>query len=157
MVCHPDRRGISQRFSVENVRCAQGDHHHMIAAGLYQVMTSKGAIATPPGDQLDQTIPMCARPLSDVLHHYVVPWLQAEWPLNWQMLVGRAAPLVVEIGFGNGLFLIRQAERNPDVNLVGIELSWGWVQHLARRLDEAGLTACPLDPWRGAGGLAAPL
>jgi tRNA (guanine-N7-)-methyltransferase len=112
----------------------------MIAAGLYQVMTSKRAIATPPGEPLDQTIPMCARPLSDVLHHYVVPWLQAEWPLNWQMLVDRAAPLVVEVGFGNGLFLIRQAEHNPDVNLVGIELSWGWVQHLARRLDEAGLT-----------------
>jgi tRNA (guanine-N7-)-methyltransferase len=83
---------------------------------------------------------MCARPLSDVLHHYVVPWLQAEWPLNWQARIGRMAPLVVEIGFGNGLFLMRQAERDPDVNLVGIELSWGWVQHLARRLDEAGLT-----------------
>jgi tRNA (guanine-N7-)-methyltransferase len=82
---------------------------------------------------------MCARPLSDVLHHYVVPWLQIEWPLNWQVVVGRTAPLVVEIGFGNGLFLIRQAELNSDVNLVGIELSWGWVQHLARRLDDAGL------------------
>jgi tRNA (guanine-N7-)-methyltransferase len=82
---------------------------------------------------------MCARPLSDVLHHYVVPWLQIAWPLDWQVLVGRTAPLVVEIGFGNGLFLIRQAERNSDVNLVGIELSWGWVQHLARRLDDAGL------------------
>jgi tRNA (guanine-N7-)-methyltransferase len=83
---------------------------------------------------------MCARPLSDILHHYVVPWLQADWPLNWQVLIGRTAPLMVEIGFGNGLFLLRQAECNPDVNLVGIELSWGWVQHLARRLDEAGLT-----------------
>jgi tRNA (guanine-N7-)-methyltransferase len=86
------------------------------------------------------TTAMCARPLSDVLHHYVVSWLHAEWPLNWQALVGRMAPLVVEIGFGNGLFLMRQAERSPDVNLVGIELSWGWVQHLAKRLDEAGLT-----------------
>jgi tRNA (guanine-N7-)-methyltransferase len=85
-------------------------------------------------------MPMCAQPLSDVLHHYVVPWLQADWPLDWQVLFDRTAPLVVEIGFGNGLFLIRQAECHPDVNLVGIELSWGWVQHLARRLDEAGLT-----------------
>jgi tRNA (guanine-N7-)-methyltransferase len=83
---------------------------------------------------------MRAQPLSDVLHHYVVPWLQADWPLDWQVRFGRSAPLVVEIGFGNGLFLIRQAECHSDVNLVGIELSWGWVQHLARRLDEAGLT-----------------
>jgi tRNA (guanine-N7-)-methyltransferase len=46
---------------------------------------------------------------------------------------------MVEIGFGNGLFLLRQAERNPEVNLIGIELSWGWVQHLAKRLNEARL------------------
>ena len=83
---------------------------------------------------------MCARPLGDVLHRYVVPWLQLEWPINWPGLFGRTAPLVVEIGFGNGLFLIEQAESDPDVNVLGIELSWGWVQHLARRLDEAGLT-----------------
>ena len=82
---------------------------------------------------------MCAQPLGDVLHHYVVPWLQADWPVNWPLLVGRMAPLVVEIGFGNGLFFLRQAERNPEVNLIGIELSWRWVHHLAKRLDAAGL------------------
>jgi tRNA (guanine-N7-)-methyltransferase len=79
-------------------------------------------------------------PLSDVLQRYVIEWLQADWPLNWASLFGRDAPLVVEIGFGNGLFLIQQAERYTDVNLLGIELSWGWVHHLARRLDEAGLS-----------------
>jgi tRNA (guanine-N7-)-methyltransferase len=84
-------------------------------------------------------MPMCAQPLSDVLHRYVIPWLQFDWPLNWLVLFERTAPLVVEIGFGNGLFLIEQAKRNPDANVVGIELSWGLVQHLARRLDEAGL------------------
>jgi tRNA (guanine-N7-)-methyltransferase len=82
---------------------------------------------------------MCPQPLSDVLHRYVVPWLQGAWPLNWQVLFGRTAPLVVEIGFGNGRFLIEQAERKLDANVIGIELAWGWVQHLARRLDEAGL------------------
>jgi tRNA (guanine-N7-)-methyltransferase len=82
---------------------------------------------------------MCARPLSDALHRYVIPWLQLDWPVNWQARFERTAPLVVEIGFGNGLFLIEQAERHPDANVVGIELSWGWVQHLAGRLDEAGL------------------
>jgi tRNA (guanine-N7-)-methyltransferase len=82
---------------------------------------------------------MCARPFSDVLHRYVVPWLQTEWPLNWQVLFGRTAPLAVEIGFGSGEFLIQWAERHPETNLVGIELSWGWVQHLTKRLDKAGL------------------
>lgn len=82
---------------------------------------------------------MCARPFSDVLHRYVVPWLQLDWPLDWQGLFNRTTPLVVEIGFGNGWFLIQQAERHPEANLVGIELSWGWVQHLAKRLDAVGL------------------
>jgi tRNA (guanine-N7-)-methyltransferase len=82
---------------------------------------------------------MRARPLSEALHRYVVPWLQRDWPIDWAALFARRAPLVVEIGFGNGLFLIEQARRNPDVNFVGIELSWGWVQHLAGRLDAAGL------------------
>jgi tRNA (guanine-N7-)-methyltransferase len=83
---------------------------------------------------------MSARPLGDALHHYLIPWLQLDWPLDWQQVVGRNAPLVVEIGFGNGQFLIRQAEHSPGVTVVGIELSWGWVRHLARRLDEAGLS-----------------
>jgi tRNA (guanine-N7-)-methyltransferase len=83
--------------------------------------------------------PMRAHPLSDVLHHYVIPWLQSDWPLNWRGIFERTAPLMVEIGFGNGQFLMELAKRNPDTNVVGIELSWGAVQHLARRLDDAGL------------------
>jgi tRNA (guanine-N7-)-methyltransferase len=82
---------------------------------------------------------MRARPLSEVLHHYVIPWLQSDWPVNWREIFERTAPLVVEIGFGNGLFLMEQARRNPDANVIGIELSWGWVQRLARRLDNVGL------------------
>jgi tRNA (guanine-N7-)-methyltransferase len=83
---------------------------------------------------------MCARPLADVLQRYVLPWEQLDWPLNWQDLFRRPAPLVVEVGFGNGAFLIDQAKRRPDANVVGIELSWGRVQRLARRLHDAGLT-----------------
>jgi len=79
------------------------------------------------------------RPLSAVLHHYVIPWLQAEWPLDWPKIFERTAPLVVEIGFGNGLFLIEQARHEPDANVIGIERSWPWVQHLARCLEQAGL------------------
>ncbi len=82
---------------------------------------------------------MYAQPLSETLHRFVVPWLQMDWPIAWAAHFEREAPLVVEIGFGNGLFLIEQARRNPEVNFVGIELSWGWVQHLAGRLDETDL------------------
>src|ERR1700752_522644 len=106
----------------------------MIATGLYPDDGLETEHRDIPGYQCHQIIPMHARPLSEVLHHYVVPWLQADWPLDWPLLVGRTAPLVVEIGFGNGLFLLGQAEHRPEVNLIGIELSWRWVQHLAKRL-----------------------
>jgi tRNA (guanine-N7-)-methyltransferase len=82
---------------------------------------------------------MSARPLSDALSHYLIPWLQREWPLDWPVAFGRTAPLVVDIGFGNGQFLIQLAAGHLNANLVGIELSWGWVQHLVGRLEEAGL------------------
>jgi tRNA (guanine-N7-)-methyltransferase len=82
---------------------------------------------------------MCARPLSETLYRYVVPWLQADWPIDWPTLCARQAPLLVEIGFGNGLFLTEQARHVPEANFVGIELSWARVQNLAERLDAAGL------------------
>jgi tRNA (guanine-N7-)-methyltransferase len=82
---------------------------------------------------------MCARPLSETLYRYVVPWLQVDWPIDWPTLFARQAPLLVEIGFGNGLFLTEQARHILEVNFVGIELSWARVQHLAERLDAAGL------------------
>jgi tRNA (guanine-N7-)-methyltransferase len=83
---------------------------------------------------------MCARPVSEVLPYYMVPWSEIEWPVRWSEYFQREAALNVEIGFGNGLFLLEQARRAPDVNFVGIELSWGCVQHLVARLDAAGLT-----------------
>jgi len=85
-------------------------------------------------------MPIGARPLSDALHRYVLRWLQKDWPINWQELFERPGPLLVEIGFGNGAFLIEQAQRCPDANVVGIELAWGRVQRLAGRLDDAALT-----------------
>ncbi len=42
---------------------------------------------------------------------------------------------MVEIGFGNGAFLIDLARRNPSANLVGIDRSWESVRRLCRRLD----------------------
>jgi tRNA (guanine-N7-)-methyltransferase len=43
------------------------------------------------------------------------------WPPNWDTLFGRPAPLVVEVGFGNGYFLADLALHHPGLNVVGIE------------------------------------
>ena len=52
---------------------------------------------------------------------------------------GRAAPLVLEIGFGNGDSLADMAAVNPEADYIGIEVHKPGVGHLLLRLGEAGL------------------
>lgn len=49
------------------------------------------------------------------------------------------APLVVEIGFGNGDALAKMAQADPDTNFVGIEVHEPGVGHLLRRINELEL------------------
>jgi len=52
----------------------------------------------------------------------------------------REAPLVVEIGFGNGQALVWMAANEPDKNFVGIEVHEPGVGRLLKSVDEAGLS-----------------
>jgi tRNA (guanine-N7-)-methyltransferase len=45
------------------------------------------------------------------------------WPTDWTALFGAARPLIVEIGFGYGTFLLHLARNNPDANVIGIEVA----------------------------------
>jgi tRNA (guanine-N7-)-methyltransferase len=53
---------------------------------------------------------------------------------------GRAAPTVLEIGFGMGETTAAIAQARPDVNFLGVEVFVAGIGALARRIDEAGLT-----------------
>ena len=64
-------------------------------------------------------------------------WQHVERPVDWARRFGRQAPLVVEIGFGNGEFLVRQAQAHPECNFVGLELEWASVQRGLRRIAQA--------------------
>jgi len=77
------------------------------------------------------------RPLSASLQEYVLEWAQAPWPIDWAVAFGRRAPLALEIGFGNGAFLVEQATARPERDHLGIELSWTAATHLFRRLGQA--------------------
>ena len=66
-------------------------------------------------------------------------WQHAERPIDWPQLFGRHAPLEVEIGFGNGEFLVRQAQQAPDRNFVGLELEWASVQRGLRKIAQANV------------------
>ena len=50
-----------------------------------------------------------------------------------------AAPVVLEIGFGNGDFLVHLAESHPDWWLVGVEIYLPGVAKAVGRLDDAGV------------------
>src|SRR3990172_6001527 len=45
------------------------------------------------------------------------------WPADWPALFGAARPLILEIGFGNGHFLIHLGRQHPDASVNGVEIS----------------------------------
>ena len=49
--------------------------------------------------------------------------LTLDWPLRQERLFPRVQPLIVEIGFGNGDYLIQLARTQPDCNILGFEIS----------------------------------
>lgn len=61
------------------------------------------------------------------------------WPAPWEELFDRRAPLWMEVGFGNGEFLLALAALHPDVNVVGVEISGPSLQKGARKVARAGL------------------
>lgn len=67
-------------------------------------------------------------------------WQQISRPADWAEIFGREARLEIEIGFGNGEFLVQRAQAQPLTNFVGMELEWASVQRALRRLAQIGLT-----------------
>ena len=64
-------------------------------------------------------------------------WQRGARPIDWVQQFGRQAPVEVEIGFGNGEFLVREAQEHPERNFVGIEQEWASVQRALRRIAQA--------------------
>jgi tRNA (guanine-N7-)-methyltransferase len=54
--------------------------------------------------------------------------------------VAHPLPLVVEIGFGRGEFLLELAQRAPEQAFVGVEVSYKRALKMARRLAKLGIT-----------------
>jgi tRNA (guanine-N7-)-methyltransferase len=69
----------------------------------------------------------------------VVPGRELRGPDDWPRLFGRAAPLVVEIGFGKDTFLLERAARDPDTDHVGVERDPHRVQAFLQRAADRGL------------------
>jgi tRNA (guanine-N7-)-methyltransferase len=64
----------------------------------------------------------------------------ADEPLVMDALFPRAAPIVLEIGFGMGDSLFEMAESDPERNYIGVEVHRPGVGHLLHRAAAAKLT-----------------
>ncbi|MGR9086373.1 MAG: tRNA (guanosine(46)-N7)-methyltransferase TrmB [Gammaproteobacteria bacterium] len=65
--------------------------------------------------------------------------LDPESSQDYARVFGRHAPLVFEIGFGNGDSLVQMAAENPEINYIGIEVHRPGVGHLMMKLAASGL------------------
>ena len=58
---------------------------------------------------------------------------------NWKKIFGNENPLHVELGTGKGDFICAMAEKNPQINFVGLEMEAEVVLKAARKIDEKNL------------------
>lgn len=70
-------------------------------------------------------------------------WTTTGWrgtDFDWDRVFGRIAPRVVDLGCGNGRYLIGSALARPTHDHLGIDLVQVAVDHAARRANRRGLT-----------------
>ncbi len=80
------------------------------------------------------------RLLSSSLTDHALEWRELPWPLPWETIFGRKAPLALEIGFGNGAFMEEQCLAHPERDHIAVEVSWTAATHLFRRAHRNGIT-----------------
>jgi tRNA (guanine-N7-)-methyltransferase len=61
-------------------------------------------------------------------------------PIRFRALFGRTAPVVLEIGFGNGDTLVQQAAEDPALDFLGIEVHEPGIGHCLLKARDAGIT-----------------
>ncbi|MGB9789100.1 MAG: tRNA (guanosine(46)-N7)-methyltransferase TrmB [Thermotoga caldifontis] len=60
-------------------------------------------------------------------------------PIDWESLFNREAELVVELGFGNGEFLVGLAKQDPSRNYIGFETSLTSIVKIQKKIHYEGL------------------
>lgn len=79
--------------------------------------------------------PSQERALVDLWPQYGIDF--SERPLDLKSIFGRSAPIVLEIGFGNGETLVQQAAENRDKDFIGIEVHEPGVGHCLLKARDA--------------------
>src|SRR5438045_4798803 len=66
--------------------------------------------------------------------------LPAPGYFDWKAIFGRDAPVVLDLGCGNGRFVISSALARPQVDHVGIEILPVVIRYATRRANQRGLS-----------------
>ncbi len=72
-------------------------------------------------------------------------------PLRFHELFGREAPVALDIGCGNGRFILASAARRPEWNHIGIDILPLVIRYATRRANQRGFHHCRFaacDGWR---------
>jgi len=60
--------------------------------------------------------------------------------LDWTVIFGREAPVALDVGCGNGRFVISSALARPEIDHVGIEILPVVIRYATRRANQRGLS-----------------
>lgn len=61
-------------------------------------------------------------------------------PIDWEQVFEVTTPIEIELGAGDGSFLIQYAQQNPQLQLLGIERLLGRIRKIDRNAHKAGVT-----------------
>jgi tRNA (guanine-N7-)-methyltransferase len=60
--------------------------------------------------------------------------------VDWQTVFGRSAPLIVDLGCGNGRFLLGSALARPDCDHLGVDILPMVLRYATRRANQRGIS-----------------
>jgi tRNA (guanine-N7-)-methyltransferase len=72
--------------------------------------------------------------------HAAIKRLPPPGYLDWRAIFGREAPIVLDLGCGNGRFIISSALARPDLDHIGIEILPVVIRYATRRANQRGLS-----------------
>ncbi len=93
-----------------------------------------------PSSDTDFGVPIPGRTLpQDQWAKTAIKRLPPPGPLDWQALFGRAAPVVLDLGCGNGRFIISSALVRPELDHLGVDILPLVVRYATKRANQRGL------------------
>lgn len=88
----------------------------------------------------DFGVPIPGLPLArEKWAHTGIKQLPPPGPIDWEKVFGRSAPLIVDLGCGNGRYIITSGLRRPECDHIGVDALPLVIRYATRRANQRGL------------------